>query len=115
MSDKYVSDWYRPARCVNCDERKEHANHMTPSDLRERVARAMYAVPVFGASGVIPEWDDVSPVVKEHMMDEASEAIALVLEEAARVAETCFVGWPMDGKEQRNVCAAAIRAMKGKP
>ena len=40
-----------------------------------------------------------------------SAAIAVALERAAEVAATCHVGWPMDGREQRNVCAAAIRAL----
>ena len=31
-------------------------------------------------------------------------------EACAKAAETCFVGWPMDGGEQRHVCARAIRA-----
>ncbi len=32
-------------------------------------------------------------------------------ERCAKVAENCFVGWPACGSEQRNVCAAAIRAL----
>lgn len=82
------------------------------SDLRERVARAIFE------SGEDKQyhisWTTLEETAKDLFRNEADVAIALVLEQAAKVAETCHVGWPMDGREQRNVCAAAIRAL-GKP
>lgn len=58
------------------------------------------------ADVIAKAWDDEGSIIKG-----ADAAIAVVLERAAEAAATCHVGWPMDGREQRNVCAAAIRAL----
>jgi hypothetical protein len=29
----FISDYYRPARCVNCGERREHLMHQTPTTI----------------------------------------------------------------------------------
>jgi hypothetical protein len=56
---------------------------------------------------------DYAPIaVYEVDADDLARFAALVLEEASKVCETAFVGWPMDGANQRGICAAAIRALK---
>lgn len=86
------------------------------SDLRERVAEELWQADSMRVTGMrrsVP-WSEAGPAAHQQWKPLADAAIALCMEEAAKVAETCHVGWPMDGREQRNVCAAAIRAL-GKP
>lgn len=33
----------------------------------------------------------------------------LIVRECAETAASCFVGWPMDGREQRHTCSIAIK------
>jgi hypothetical protein len=80
--------------------------------LREKVAKAMLAKPLNENCEPVP-WVDATDEARDAYLIEADAAIAVCLEEAAKVAETSFVAWPMDGAEQRHHCAAAIRAMKG--
>lgn len=84
------------------------------SDLRERVARAIYEVPTFGVSSAGWEpWADAVNEVREHYRHEADAAIALVLEEAARCAEgngmRQYTGLPLIDE-----IAAAIRELATK-
>ena len=83
---------------------------MTPDELREKVARAIadYELPV--GPGWQDRWRDY--------FGTADAAIAVVLEEAARVAEDAApVCQDMEATKIAERCddiAAAIRALKGK-
>ncbi len=87
---------------------------MTPSDLRERVARA-----ICKAEGDDP--DSLDPWVEpehqcpawEHYEDHADAAIALVLEEAAKVAKA-YEHPNMALYNHQTGIAADIRALKEK-
>lgn len=103
---------------------------MTPSDLRERVARAMYDAYVkHHPNGVFAgmSWEDLDSKVQDSFYVEADAAIALVLEEAAKVCDEHAARY----EEDMQICdddgtlecvaavlrgrAAAIRALKEKP
>ena len=111
------------------------------SDLRERVARAIYEakrarlLEAFGDTAGWPEWEKLRPTLREIQMEECDPYIALVraevLEEAARVAEGKSVEaagnvyqtdkpgnfWDEDSVygTGRRQAADAIRALKSKP
>ena len=70
--------------------------------LREAVARAMWASPLDDACAPVP-WEDGSDEARAVYLMEASAAIAVVLEEAARKLD----GW---GDIYGRNAAAAIRA-----
>jgi hypothetical protein len=88
---------------------------MTPSDLRERVARAMIAKDS-GPEGSLLfkfHWQEFA----EGYLTSADAAIAIVLEEAAKVADEIKVKYPMDDGDYGHngaleEAAAAIRALK---
>lgn len=51
------------------------------------------------------EWgDSIVPA----MMD-IEKFAELIVRECAETAASCFVGWPMDGREQRHTCSIAIK------
>lgn len=51
------------------------------------------------------EWgDSVIPAMMD--IEKFSE---LIVRECAETAASCFVGWPMDGREQRHTCSNAIK------
>lgn len=77
------------------------------SDLTERVARAIQQTSHPGVS--VSDWDAISKTAKSMFRAEARAAIALVIEEAARVMENRVMeryGYDRHGD------AAAIRALK---
>lgn len=93
------------------------------SDLRERVARAIYEakrarlLEEFGDTAGWPEWETLKPTLREIQMEECDPYIALVraevLEEAAMECERMAkVFAPQQVITDR--CAAAIRALKEK-
>lgn len=82
--------------------------------LRERVARAILAADKFLVESGHHHWEYKSESQRNHYLAEADAAIALVLEEAARVAQ----GNEASATEYyrgRVHAAAAIRALKEKP
>jgi len=82
----------------------------TPDDLVERVARAMYELPVRG-SAITCDWAHAPDEIKEAYFDEARAAIAIALEEAARVAEIYEYDELEDDGGATIKPSAAIRAM----
>jgi hypothetical protein len=76
------------------------------TDLVERVARRIYALR-FGASA--GPWDEAPDWIKAANRNESRAAIALALEEAARVAENHREPNPFPTRQR--AIAAAIRAM----
>lgn len=90
--------------------------------LREKVAKAKYEqkrarlLEAFGDTAGWPKWDTLKPTLKEIEMEDCDFYIALVLEEAAKVAEN-MPHWTDNGHPLgmmptgRNDIAAAIRAM----
>ena len=78
------------------------------SDLVERVARAICTADEQNGG---PPWDNVKSRLKhadESYRDRARAAIAIALEEAARV---CEVDWDSESKAYGRVFAAAIRGL----
>jgi len=83
---------------------------MTTPDLRERVARAICA-------RLNMHFDYIGEKLQAKYLAEADAAIALVLEEAAKVADELKVKYPMDDGDYGHNGAleeavAAIRALK---
>lgn len=94
------------------------------SDLRERVAQAIYQERemVNIQFGAMPDWDHVCPHDHDNLMAEARAAIDEVIEQAVRIAETAPTPTPHfvnprtgeDGTSQvRIAIAAALRALRG--
>jgi len=95
-------------------------------DLRERVAKAMWATPLDENCAPV-SWEDASDEARNAYQMEADAAIAIIrnetLEEAARVAEAFparthgnLATAPYAAAEQAaDEIAAAIRALKDKP
>ncbi len=58
MSHEYVADFYRPARCVNCGERREHTIHSTGAKHMSRIIELAqsYGEFVTGDDGFVVYW-----------------------------------------------------------
>jgi hypothetical protein len=140
MSHEYVADFYRPARCVNCGERREHAIHSTGAPHMTTTPEQIEAVARVIAEQLGDDWDDnihifcgddfqMTPVgAKEACRVIARAAInamrpfirAEALEEAAkRVAELPMIvgipGLPYERHRNSFEYARAIRALKETP
>jgi hypothetical protein len=82
------------------------------TDLREKVAEELWqadSMRVMGCRRSVP-WSEAGPAAHKQWRPLADAAIALVLEEAARVAEEMSMNY-----DTMDNAPAAIRALKGNP
>lgn len=116
---EFVADWYRPASCVNCGQKRDHSIHIVeeamtapditiPPEALEAAARAVHNIDrKIAGEDQWPAWEDISPTDQRRRLHRARAACLAMLKNWPGMKPClAFTGdqsreWPDDYVEAR--------------